>query len=152
MSACATALALYREEFKRYPPWSADPATNVFGPLAGQSRELARQPTFAILTDEIQTPTLTTPIAFMSAPLPADPFAPAPGATYCYCVPRDADGQEAGWLLWSAGPDGDYDIASHNVAAICAGLAAEPRAGPVQTQYDPTNGSVSDGDIARFGP
>ena len=67
------------------------------------------------------TPSLTTPIAYITG-IPFDPFSPD-GKTYQYAV-KGAD-----WKLWSVGP------------SQTDGLAA--------LAYDPTNGSVSDGDIIR---
>jgi hypothetical protein len=68
---------------------------------------------------------LTTPIAYI-ATVPADPFAPN-SATYGY--EQQAAGQGQTWTLRSIGPDGADDSGS--------------------TLYDPTNGTVSGGDIVR---
>lgn len=48
------------------------------------------------------------------------------------------------YVLWSPGPDGDHDFAGS--------YAPGSRARAVSVFFDPTNGSVSSGDIIRLGP
>lgn len=95
---------------------------------------------------------LTTPFVYASQ-LPWDPFGPAKSgaAGYAYClatqsasaglnlVPYGIRGR-AYYLLQSRGPDLDGDIAWG---------ASFP---PPLVLYDPTNGTVSNGDVIHFGP
>ncbi len=139
----ATALESYRVDTNRYPPHGerlANGTVNVPAVAAG------------ITTVEF-TPglPLTTPVAYL-ATLPTDrlllPGAPEPLRPYGYIESdrmRDillARGFTAsangihptygGWRLYAAGPDGDK--------------------GPdtkVNLLYDPTNGTISDGDLVR---
>jgi hypothetical protein len=46
------------------------------------------------------------------------------------------------WLIASAGPDADRDFGVNSSGAQYT----------IPTRYDPTNGTVSDGDIYMFGP
>jgi hypothetical protein len=82
---------------------------------------------------------LTTPLAYIDA-LPADPFNSSPKKTYGYLPTPD------GWIVFSPGPDGDFDIGLQ--------IALEQRldglgAWLLGRTYDPTNGTVSGGDIWR---
>lgn len=83
---------------------------------------------------------LTTPVAYMPA-LPADLFAKGgalPMAYYC-------DGE--GWLLFSAGPDWDYDI--QRPSEVYHSSKTNPAPALIELTYDPTNGVKSSGDIIR---
>jgi hypothetical protein len=51
---------------------------------------------------------------------------------------------EKGWAVYSSGPDLSDDTGP--------GIPEYPYETMVTTAYDPTNGSVSIGDIHRFGP
>jgi type II secretion system protein G len=108
---------------------------------------------------------LTTPIAYVTS-IPLDIFDMALAnvavaqRVYPYWDPAYADGQKASatgmfqylpdermrkgrWAVMGAGPDQDYE------AAIgLFGLATEGKL----NYYDPTNGTVSNGDVVRFGP
>lgn len=82
-------------------------------------------------------PTLTTPVSYLTA-LPQDPFL---GGNYQYfSVKIDPGGQSpfqqhyGDWVLFSIGPDRDI-----NFNPFAGGLV----------EYDPTNGTVSKGDIIR---
>jgi prepilin-type N-terminal cleavage/methylation domain-containing protein len=88
---------------------------------------------------------LTTPVAYFGAPLPDDPFqyhgtqSQRPPAPFMYLAfPRHAMGTVgARWALFSAGPDTDANLEN-------------PLKGP-WVAFDPTNGTVSGGDILLFG-
>lgn len=86
-----------------------------------------------------QTWRLTTPVAYLTA-VPHDPFVNRPAAMllggpfglfgdYIHYVDQGVLDQY--WLLFSYGPDGDMEFQ--------------------QLHYDPTNGTLSDGDIYRNG-
>ncbi len=103
---------------------------------------------------------LTTPIGYITS-YPADPFADTKGATFCYFANAN------GWILWSCGPDTDeaqgtelgyvtsaatnkvetlYDVSVAQPSAVL--IAGQAAAGRAYT-YDPTNGTVSPGDVYR---
>lgn len=83
---------------------------------------------------------LTTPIAYMSA-LPKDIRSPRGAYPYAYYT------DDKGWILFSAGPDGDYDL---NPAKDYNSSETQPSAHlKTHGTYDPTNGSQSNGDIWR---
>jgi len=86
---------------------------------------------------------LTTPVAYQLR-LWDDPFAPQGGMPFVYHADRE------GWILISPGPDREYDIA--DPAAVYDSAIPQPSAhllagGP--WTYDPTNGTVSRGDVWR---
>jgi len=83
---------------------------------------------------------LTTPVAYVET-LPPDRFAPVEKLPFAYYT------DQVGWIFFSAGPDGDYDI--RNPAEFYYGSAEQPSLALVPFTYDPTNGTVSDGDIWR---
>lgn len=91
---------------------------------------------------------LTTPIAYLSSMNFVDPFAPENGAPYCYFA---APGGR-NWIVWSAGPDRQYDITTANASTLVTdGLEAAFSEGRANLTYDPTNGANSPGDIWRSG-
>ncbi len=83
---------------------------------------------------------LTTPVAFLPV-YPRDPFAPAPEATYGY-FPSDSPKDVA--LLLSPGPDRVYQIQPGQ--DFHPGQAAS-RDLLLWNRWDPTNGSLSAGDL-----
>jgi len=121
---------------------------------------LANVFSFAARSSTQQMMLLTTPISYITS-YPADPFADTKGATFCYFANAN------GWILWSCGPDTDeaqgtelgfvtapgpnkvetiYDVSiAQPSAVLIAGQAAANRA----YTYDPTNGTVSPGDVYR---
>ncbi len=127
------------------------------------------------LPDSVRGHGLTTPIAYISA-LPTDPFASASGFIfYSYREGRDGDG--TGYILTSFGPDED-DLFNGGKNNACGALRADlcgrhgdisevhalPGSGRFQADlglrlrllaevtYDPTNGTISNGDLWRIGP
>jgi len=120
--------------------------------------------------------TLTTPMAYITS-YPSDPFATNRGETFSYFsvfpgIPLIGNRGGVGWILWSYGPDVDeykgntpsdspymaYDpIISQPDSSnriVLGGLIAgrsndSGDAGQDQFTYDPTNGTVSGGDIWR---
>lgn len=86
---------------------------------------------------------VTTPVAYVSE-LPIDPFAPVRGLSFLYLA------DENGFILVSPGPDRDYDIG--DPAKVYDSSIQQPSAyllagGP--WTYDPTNGTISNGDVWR---
>ncbi len=127
------------------------------------------------LPETVQGHSLTTPIAYITS-IPTDPFASVPGiVTYSYREGRDGD--RTGWILTSFGPDRD-DLVNGGKNNGCGALCGEmcgrhgdisevhalPGSGRWVTDlstrlaalshetYDPTNGTISEGDLWRIGP
>jgi prepilin-type N-terminal cleavage/methylation domain-containing protein len=132
MRTLATALEAYAVDEKKYPPSTLVPRFLRLIPL-------------------------TTPISYITD-LPSDPFAgsepgpPGPWRSlgnYNYgAMPID---QESRWALASNGPDRSPDSMG---IELYPGWAAEPFENPASgfdyIRYDPTNGTVSRGDIWRL--
>ena len=110
---------------------------------------------------------LTTPIAYMTS-IPRDGFRLEKNGGFCwYCGGYDRinggqwqnkNGKFNDYTFWSYGPDRDYDVGSYraykDVLAYEFDLTAtNSRLGSVYNgpRYDPSNGTVSNGDILRFG-
>ncbi len=92
---------------------------------------------------EIAIPmTVTTPLAYITRyfkdPFQVSPTDPQP--TFAYYGDRN------GWILISPGPDGDYDI---NPAKDYSSDIRQPTLQLLLKAYDPTNGTVSGGDVFR---
>jgi len=88
---------------------------------------------------------LTTPVSYMNRINPIhtfpDPFHEADGVPLRYVLLND------GWILLSMGPDEDYDIPSapdFDFSTYQSHLDSI-----IDFIYDPTNGTVSNGDIMR---
>lgn len=166
----ATAIEAYYVDNNLYPAAamgtananliSADTATLASGD-AGR--------TFALRQGTVVLSTLTTPIAYITTYF-ADPFADTRGLTFRYYADR------AGWILGSWGPDTDqgaggdlgwnqganpWDDDDPDIETIydsrqsqpgdllIAGEASTSVAGAGAFTYDPTNGTVSQGDVWR---
>jgi prepilin-type N-terminal cleavage/methylation domain-containing protein len=130
----ATALEAYHTDYNNYPPTPVASLSDRYQRLAF----------------------LTTPVAFMTG-LPLEVFTLKNGheepyafwnanlndamkySPIYYYLP-DEKGRRGRWVLFSRGPDRDYEA------------APEEGGGGLLMYYDPTNGSVSNGDIMRFGP
>lgn len=81
---------------------------------------------------------LTTPVRYIKK-ISHDPYAPEKGLPFCYYV----DGTV--WILYSAGPDRDYDF----IPRFCwRDVDAQPSdALLISATYDPSNGLKSSGDL-----
>jgi type II secretion system protein G len=141
-------LEVYRTDNSSYPPenYQSDLLVLVYGTTN----------TFAI-PDAIKLKPLTTPIAYISR-LPADPFDPGNDSinqiqphTYHYASNNDLlypgsaffdgnneEGRRCEWILQSYGPDHGLDLGLHTYWQF-------PR-------YDPTNGTISLGNVLLMGP
>ena len=148
MRSMATAIEAYYVDNNRYPAWAT----------GGDSLNNSKYPSFALYGNELQMKTLTTPVAYMTSYWP-DPFAPedssSAGYFNYYCVEAPDDPADACWMLWSAGPDQYYDID----LSILETLTVDSLRNFSVYQYpdeltpyifDPTNGTVSDGDVIRI--
>ena len=102
--------------------------------------------------------TLTTPIAYITSYF-TDPFADTKAATFGYFADTN------GWILWSPGPDTDQaqnddlggsnaveTVYTSNMSQPSATLIVGANTGSTPNEaytYDPTNGTVSPGDVWR---
>lgn len=139
------ALESYFADHRCYPQSTSDISRNIYAGFGPKSK-LASLPTFGLPSAGYGS--ITTPVAYYVASIAPDPFAPAKRAAYCYY----ADPANKGWILWSAGPDGKYDLTSENIGRIY-NPANLNMAGDLAMQaltYDPTNGVKSSGDIWRI--
>jgi len=140
MRSLATAIEAYHVDNDAYPAWTVDPGQTAFW------NSEVRMPTFRRRGEEGLC-TLTTPVAYVTSLFP-DPFRPSNDKrTFAYWVPPDG----RGWILISPGPDDDFDLTLEQLPR-----AYEPgnRAGYSDVllsefTYDPTNGTISGGDLWR---
>ena len=128
----ATALETYRVDLNRYPPTPMES-------LGSRDQRLAF---------------LTTPVAYLSS-IPLEVFSKGKPEGYAfwsanlndamkvspiyYYLP-DEKNRRGRWALFSRGPDLDYEV------------AVEEGGSGLLNYYDPTNGTVSNGDLMKFGP
>ncbi|MEQ8819720.1 MAG: hypothetical protein RLY93_05705 [Sumerlaeia bacterium] len=91
---------------------------------------------------------LTTPVAYLTG-LPTEQFGgedwPFLYAGYAY-ADGDQDRNRPLWVLSSMGPDEDYDFLPQRDSRLIAGLP-ETSADLLDRRYDPSNGTVSNGDV-----
>jgi len=154
MRALATAIEAYAVDQSAYPPWTDDPA------LAVDAAARLRYPSFFEGVPTFPAShsgayfSLTTPVAYLSNYL-FDPLS-APGATFAYysCIVPHGGPPAAlsfGWILWSPGPDGEYDLNLDNVR-VYYNPEDTSHESELFTRFawDPTNGTMSRGDIIRI--
>ncbi len=137
MRTLAKALEDYHADNGAYPVYTIDPKESI-NASSYESSATECEPNFA--QSKVNGPAmLTTPIAYLTS-LPYDIFSPAPERTFNYY----SDG--VGWIVWSAGPDGVYDLDWTKYSG------AEPEIYDLLAPwtYDPTNGTESPGDIVRM--
>ena len=148
MRMLATAIEAFGVDWHLRPNSTRDVKLTVDAALAQKNPNSNwKLPTFQLVGEAGgQTAALTTPVAYITQILP-DPFGIPPGRSYLYTTYSRAPGEEVGhWLVWSAGPDGRYDI---------DGMEFNP-SNPndlsklILRTYDPTNGTSSAGDIWRL--
>jgi prepilin-type N-terminal cleavage/methylation domain-containing protein len=127
----STGMEAYCVEWSDYPERSQE---SIFAPGGQQNyRGIIR---------------LTTPIAYLTT-IPFDPFQRETNPrwenlTYEMASTGCSGLQPLGWAIASSGPDHQDDFGP--------GVPQYPSVILVVTIYDPTNGTVSRGDIVRFGP
>ena len=74
---------------------------------------------------------------------PDDPFAGREHKTLRYYA-----WQKKNWILWSTGPDRDYDLNEGNIGAVLGTDQDKPTSQSlIEITYDATNGTLSSGDI-----
>lgn len=141
MRSVATALESYRVDNNQYPAENYDSPLLVTLP----GGEMA-------IPNQIKLMPLTGPIAYLTS-LPEDPFADVddllnmiPPPTYHYAALNDALYPNAPFF---------YGANEENVVCYWVLQSSGPDMDPVPwqfPQYDPTNGTISEGNILRFGP
>lgn len=131
LRSLATALEAYHIDNSSYPVWTMGNAPDSIAP---DNALLATMPVFGTRAPS----SLTTPIAYVAHQF-EDPFNRAGGPFSYY-----TDGP--GWILLSPGPDGDFNV---NPQRDYSSAVAQPSAELLQRAYDPTNGTVSAGDVFR---
>lgn len=151
LRAMATALEMYYVDTNDYPAWSDDPRQNAFGPEAGAVRNLRQVPTFRMRHDA-DLMTLTTPVTYITDYFD-DPFSPDSMHTFAfYSVnpPESNPSAPSGWVMWGRGPDRTFDLNLNLVSSLYDPAAPDPFEALVEFSFDPTNGTVSRGDIIRI--
>lgn len=173
----ATAIEAYYVDNNVYPAWGVGTGpggtmtyNNWMVTSQGHSGGLASCPNF-LLNLPGTFMTLTTPVSYITS-YPADPFATNKGCTFSYAGVFPGDPLSArdmkggvGWILWSPGPDVDeYKGSSPTDSPYLAynPIIGQPSdfllagngndggdSGQDAFTYDPTNGTVSGGDIWR---
>ena len=146
MFSLAMAIEAYMVENNQYPASAKgnQGVNSIFPRKGGSSLDIQ---TFRIWTaddEKNRFMSLTTPTGFISS-YPNDPFSPDGhgGAVYGYY-----NAQDIGYILFSAGPDMDYDLTEPQKYYDPTLTNPLPRL-IIEKTYDPTNGSLSDGDIWR---
>jgi type II secretory pathway pseudopilin PulG len=129
-----TALETYRIDTNHYPAYTTDPQWSH-----GAGSIPADVPTFrrgGIDSGKFTVMSLTTPVSYLSKISP-DPFSPTSAPLAYVSFPK-------AWLLWSAGPDGKYDMDWKEFNPDVASQSPDFFAA---YSYDASNGVVSAGDI-----
>jgi len=164
MRSLATAIEAYMVDANQYVASAiapTNPTVNSGLPTSNAQRRL----TFATRSTIRLIMTLTTPVSFITS-YPPDPFADTKGAAFGF-----ANANEAGWIIWSYGPDcdeanyGDLEPQGRNATNSLSGnpnglWGINSIYNPYTTNptiflltggytYDPTNGSTSSGDVWR---
>ncbi len=141
----ATAIESYHIDNNEFPAATTLPEmTHDFDRLDETARQQEQIPTFARRnwhTDEDPgVKSLTTPVAYLTRMFP-DPFASPAGMGFRYWT----DG--GGWIVWSSGPDKEYAIT--DPSEVYSSDEPQPSDALLHRSWDPTNGTISPGDIWR---
>jgi len=138
-----TALEAYFSDHNSYPISTDRADENIFIIEDPAQKAVYNQlPTFMIYRPGLAT--LTTPVSYITTYFD-DPFGPEKHKPFCYWAPK-----EGGWIMWSAGPDGHYDLNIDNIARVYDPKKPKTNGYLINLTYDPTNGSKSGGDIYRM--
>jgi Tfp pilus assembly protein PilE len=131
------ALEQYRVDFGAYPATTR--ATTAFGPATGDERF---HNVFTFANSVPGGPgNLTWPTAYLTS-MPTDPYSRGAGRDmpYAYFIDRRTNT----WLLWSPGPDNDYDI--DPLRDFDSASGAPPNA-LQQHVFNPDDPNDTDGDL-----
>ncbi len=149
MMAIGTALETYRIDHNAYPVFTTNTEMQAGGrglpegvPTFHRGIAYGQSDGTGINGSKSFLATLTTPISYL-VKMPEDPFAAGSGS-YAYYHDGDA------WVVWSPGPDGKYDVDLEAFRTLPDGDFM------ARFSYDPSNGTVSGGDMIshkmrRFG-
>jgi|GEM_PF-2933551 len=104
-------------------------------------------PSFEI-SDGRSLHTLTTPHVYIKR-FYTDVFSPVKGSTFAYySINGNKESEASGWVLWSAGPDGIFDLDIQTVKKYYDPNNLQPSRELLAVfAWDPTNGTESTGDI-----
>jgi hypothetical protein len=143
----APAIDAYYSDHKTYPAWAMG-GSGYHAALTPGSPVHAI-PTFRMTQSGEALATLSTPVTYYSQ-YPRDEFARkiarSRTVTFAYWVPPAGNG----WILWSPGPDGRYDLTLANIAQAYDPATSAPSTLLIGPTYDPTNGTSSAGDVYRI--
>jgi len=139
LRSIGVALENYRAENGCYPPCTLDPQKSANAFAHGEG--IFAIPTFRIRDESYQGLALTTPVAYLTSYFP-DIYSTVKGSAPGYYTNKAGDVE--GWVLFSAGPDIDYDFDWRDFDPTDPNPANRIRA---KYGYDPSNGPLSNGDI-----
>jgi hypothetical protein len=138
----------YQQEgaYYTWAPWST--RRNQFEALKTLPPEIATLPTFAFSDAQFKNRSDLNlhPSQF------GDPFSrPVARLAHAYYTTTTQYGGApiAGYIIWSCGPDGHYDLNAGNIAQAYNPAENVPSDLLVGLTYDPSNGAASGGDIVR---
>jgi hypothetical protein len=144
----ATAIETYKIDHGAYP--MAVPITDSIGHFLHNKKELDK---YLLESNASDVTTcfwgsetcsgLTTPIAYITSIFP-DPFSTVNGLPFAYAASDNY------WILYSAGPDSDYDIENPVELLARTETGYDISYALFPYTYDPTNGTDSNGDVWRI--
>jgi len=126
----ATGIESYFVDYQSYPP--GEPLSQFT--LNPKALEKANGPNLLV------PHALTTPIAYITTYF-SDPYSPGKNLPYAYYTHGKS------WILFSPGPDLDYDISRPE--EVFTSEEDQPSTRVILLAYDPTNGIESSGDVWR---
>ncbi|MGF1573623.1 MAG: hypothetical protein ACFCU1_11210 [Sumerlaeia bacterium] len=143
----ATAVEVYYLDNNAYPTWTTDKEFSLNYSLMEQTTNADwSTPSFRNYERNNQGPfSLTTPIAYITE-YPVDPYAKPIGRSFNFYSTQN------NWIAWSPGPDGIHDIPwqlfQENPDLLTREWLLDYNNGSLT--YDPSNGTLSSGDIWRI--
>ncbi len=148
LNVYVVALEPYAIDNMRLPAYTFEPDRMIYGEriASDPNSPSGFHPTFMRLSggNSLAPFTLSTPLAYVPS-LTGDRYWPT--NTPVLYVTKDYSNGDQSYLLWSTGPDLDYDL---NHLDWMVSLPDFPDY-VILAQYDPTNGAVSSGDILKNG-
>lgn len=155
----ATGIEAYYVDNNAYPTWTKTDTQSANNLGLSPTQECAKIHTFRVWGsgELLRFHTLTTPISYITSYF-RDPFADTRGATFGYYC--DANG----WILYSFGPDTDEGKAGRgdvdpDVETVYRSTISQPSLTLIAGRssatgndcytYDPSNGTISPGDVWR---
>jgi hypothetical protein len=146
MRDLAQAIDAYHLEHHEFPPWSADPEISAkpgspgipsfIRDRGGEPREKTTVPVIGlgyVIVDSM----------YYYRDPSGNWHQEPPG----YMVIKN--GSSAGWIIFSAGPNMEYDLTKDSIDHVWQPSDNRPSDGLINLTYDPTNGTTSRGDLWR---